>query len=397
MEMRIIHDIQDESGGIIMFMEKLNQLFDSCKFRQYNYITELYIAEALEKYYSCKCIVYGAGGNARAVVNYLVRTAGIHVEYIIDRNPQKGEIEGIPVISCELFSKINKEHNEQYYAMVSMHAYRNDDKVTADIDNYLYSEKVVKVMKADVQIEHITKIEWYDFFLRNKDIFCKNVRLFADDVSKVVYYEFLRAYLEGHSYQGITSSDKDKYFLLEDNIIEHLDDEEWINFGAFDGDTIFYYINNECKYKKIYAVEGDTEISKKLEANIALLPIELRNKIQIVNQYFGCGEEECTLDDYFVNQRITYINMDIEGAEADVLRSAQNVIQKNRPVMAICVYHKRDDLIVIPNIICSMVDQYTFFLRKYPSAVGEYFDGYFELNELVLYAVPNERVRNINK
>ncbi len=44
-----------------------------------------------------------------------------------------------------------------------------------------------------------------------------------------------------------------------------------------------------------------------------------------------------------------------------------------------------------------MVDQYTFFLLKYPSAVGEYFDGYFELNELVLYAVPNERVRNINK
>ena len=184
--------------------------------------------------------------------------------------------------------------------------------------------------------------------------------------------------------------------MLEDGIIEHLDDEEWINFGAFDGDTIFYYINNNCKYKKIYAVEGDTEISKKLMENIALLPMEYRNKIQIVNQYFGCGEGY-TIDDYFANHRITYINMDIEGAEVDVLKSAQRVIQKNRPVMAICVYHKRDDLIVIPRAICQMVDQYSFFLRKYPSAVGEYFDGYFELNELVLYAVPNERVRNIDR
>ena len=128
--------------------------------------------------------------------------------------------------------------------------------------------------------------------------------------------------------------------------------------------------------------------------NITLLPLEFGNKIQIVNQYFGY--KESTVDDYFADCRITYINMDIEGAEVDVIRSAQNVIRKNRPVMGICVYHKKDDLIVIPDMICKMVDQYSFFLRKYPSDVGEYFDGYFELNELVLYAIPNERLNKNN-
>lgn len=377
-----------------MYTEKLSQLFDSCKFKQYGYRTELYIAKALEKYRFCKCLVYGAGRSATAVVNYLMRTANIHIEYIIDRSPQKKEIEGIPVISRELFSKINKEGDARYYAMVAVRTYGNDRMTTTDINRYLCSEKVIKIMKADVQLEYITKLEWYDFFICNRDRFCKNISLFGDKASRAVYYEFIRAYLEGHSYQGVTSPDEDKYFMLEDNVIQHLDDEEWINFGAFDGDTIFHYINNGCKYKRIYAVEGDVERSKKLMENITLLPLEFGNKIQIVNQYFGY--KESTVDDYFADCRITYINMDIEGAEVDVIRSAQNVIRKNRPVMAICVYHKKDDLIVIPDMICKMVDQYSFFLRKYPSDVGEYFDGYFELNELVLYAIPNERLNKNN-
>lgn len=98
------------------------------------------------------------------------------------------------------------------------------------------------------------------------------------------------------------------------------------------------------------------------------------------------------MDNLFGGQRVTYINMDIEGAEKDALLSAQNVIKTNRPVLAVCVYHKKDDLFVIPDLICGMVDGYSFFLRKYPSQIGDYLDGYLELNELVLYAVPNERL-----
>lgn len=378
-----------------MYKDRLRQLFDSCTFKQYGYRTEIYIAQALEKYRACKCIVYGAGGNVRAIINYLMRTAGIQIEYIIDKAPRESEIEGIPVLSREAFSDINIDPNIQYYAMVSVRDYGNDSIITTDIYNYLRSQKIVKIMKADAQIEHITKIEWYNYFLHYSDKICENVEIFADSTSKEIYCEFIRAYMEGHLYQGKTSPDKDKYFLLEDDIIEHLEDEEWINFGAFDGDTIFHFINNECKYKKIYAVEGDIKRSKDLSENIALLPKEFRDKIQIVDRYFGRGAS--AIDDEFAGQRITYINMDIEGAEAEVLASGKNVIQKNRPVMAICAYHKKDDLIALPELIRKMVDQYFFFLRKYPSDVGGYFDGYFELNELVLYAVPNERLKNAGK
>ncbi len=368
---------------------RLKELFDSCRFEKYGYVSEFFIARALGKFYGCKYIVYGAGKNARAVVNYLVRTEGFPVEYIVDSNPQKGEIEGIRVISREEFSELNRERKEKWCVLVSISKYRTHGKMTYDIDSYLYSEGAVKIIKATSQC--CTKMDWYDYFFENKQKFLDKIDLLADDTSKETYFEFIRAYLEGHSYKGRTFPEEEKYFLTKEDI-EHYEDEQWINFGAYTGDTIYHFINQGFAYKKIYAVEGDTEIAQELMENLSLLPAELKNNIQIINQYFG-GIPYCSLDHYFADDKITYINMDIEGAEEEVLKSAQNIIKKNRPVLAVCVYHKKDDLLVIPDLIRQIVSGYSFFLRKYPSCIGNYFDGYFELNELVLYAVPNERVK----
>lgn len=375
-----------------MTAEQLSKVFETAKFEQYAYNTELYAAKTLEKFYSYKFIVYGAGDNARAVINYLVRTQGMQIECIIDKSSEKTEVEGVPVISREEFSEMNgEEKRNRWCALVSVGLYGIHDGVTKDIDKYLYSEGTIKIIKVDPQITTITKSDWYDFFFNHRETLCKNIELFVDDISKQTYYEFIRSYLEGHRYQGKTSREEDKYFLLEEDIIKRLKDERWINLGAYNGDTIYHFINSGLSFKQIFAVEGDVDTAKNLEKNISMLPDELNKKIKIINEYFG-GEGNSTLDGYFANERITYINMDIEGAEAEVLKSAETIVKTNRPVLAICVYHRKDDLIVIPKLLSEMVDNYTYFLRKYPSQIGGYFNGYFELNELVFYAVPNERL-----
>ena len=71
------------------------------------------------------------------------------------------------------------------------------------------------------------------------------------------------------------------------------------------------------------------------------------------------------------------IKMDIEGAELDALRGAEGTISKYKPLLAICVYHKRDDLLTIPEYIKSIVPEYRLFLRAYERTT----------TELVLYAV----------
>lgn len=83
--------------------------------------------------------------------------------------------------------------------------------------------------------------------------------------------------------------------------------------------------------------------------------------------------------------------MDIEGAELDVLYTGIQTIRKNRPILSICAYHKRDDLVKIPEFVINNVDNYVLTLRKYPSVYFDYFDGIQQINELVLYAIPEER------
>jgi len=73
------------------------------------------------------------------------------------------------------------------------------------------------------------------------------------------------------------------------------------------------------------------------------------------------------------------------------LISAVEVIKKNRPVLAICAYHQKDDLIEIPAFINQNFEDYVFAVRKYPSEYFYYLAGIQQINELVLYAIPKER------
>jgi len=48
--------------------------------------------------------------------------------------------------------------------------------------------------------------------------------------------------------------------------------------------------------------------------------------------------------------KVDFVKMDIEGAERNALRGARETMRRFRPRMSICVYHRPDDLEVIPQI-----------------------------------------------
>ena len=84
------------------------------------------------------------------------------------------------------------------------------------------------------------------------------------------------------------------------------------------------------------------------------------------------------IDDLIGGESVNFIKMDIEGSELPALRGATETIQRNLPTLAICAYHKADDLITIPQFIKSLHDGYKFYLRKH-TRIAE--------TELVLYGV----------
>ena len=74
--------------------------------------------------------------------------------------------------------------------------------------------------------------------------------------------------------------------------------------------------------------------------------------------------------------------MDIEGAESEALKGAENLIKQSDMDLAICLYHKPRDIFEIPKLI-SAFGSYSYYLRLY---------GCHGM-DLVMYAIKNVRTK----
>lgn len=91
----------------------------------------------------------------------------------------------------------------------------------------------------------------------------------------------------------------------------------------------------------------------------------------------------CSIDDLARSksiERIDYIKMDIEGAELPALKGAKAVIERDKPTLAICVYHRLGDFYTIPSYIDQLELGYEFFLQH----------GTLHNDETVLFAKPKQ-------
>lgn len=81
---------------------------------------------------------------------------------------------------------------------------------------------------------------------------------------------------------------------------------------------------------------------------------------------------------------VTFIKMDIEGAEVNVLHGAETLIKNNHPILAICLYHELEHFYQIPNLIKKFNSDYRLFIRHYRDL--------FDL-ETVCYAILKHRLK----
>ena len=176
------------------------------------------------------------------------------------------------------------------------------------------------------------------------------------------------------------------------DVLKFSDDEVIADVGCFDcASTFRYFKYANDKYRRIFSFEPEPTQFLNCQK---LIRESGRENWEVFNYgiwneesqlYFKCnssgsficedGDVEVkvvSLDDFFEGrEKPTFIKMDIEGVEMRALQGARKIIRENKPKLAICVYHKPEDIFEIPEYILSLNPSYKFYLRHYTNRINE--------------------------
>jgi len=185
---------------------------------------------------------------------------------------------------------------------------------------------------------------------------------------------------------------------------EHL---SFVDGGAFDGDTLQEFLAwRGDRFARVVAFEPDAANADRLRTFVATQPASRRERITVresalwsscTRLAFDAGGEvgsalaaagACAVqtEDLASLDGLPdplWIKLDVEGAEGEVLRGGEAWIRRRRPVLAISVYHRPDDLLDLFERVEGWSLPYRYHLRCHGG------DG----TDLMLYCVTDSDSR----
>lgn len=343
-------------------------------------------------------VLWGAGEIAWCVWTYL-RQHDIEPVCFCDNNPAKQGTAhiGLHVYSYEGLKKKFAEWGGKYHIVVAT-GIQYKEPIFSQLAQAHEKNPVWYLRGFEVCGEKIN----YKYICENISRFEEAYASLADDYSKKVFVNVLNAKISGDFdlYKEIMSTSE--YF--DETVVNLSDKEIFLDVGAYKGNAIIEFVRRtKGTYDGIIAFEPDKKTASSLKDAIAVNDIkktEIHNKgawNKHTVMHFHDGREGGSrisensaaefsknsievdaIDKVLQGRRVTYVSMDIEGAEHNALLGAEQTIKKWKPKMAVCIYHKREDLFDLLLLIKSFVPQYKFYMRHYA----------FNQTETVLYAIP---------
>ncbi len=330
--------------------------------------------------------LYGVGKFGRyALENIRKYFPNVNIGCFIDDNliRNNAPVENLEVVSL---AEAVKRLGKNFYILIT---------------NYYVSDVLMKIDAFGLELEKV----FFDGGIMIPDIDEGQIKnnvgniqsvyeLLCDFKSKFIY----RAIVESYATKNIDALSRlcgTTQYIPGGGIFDIGEEEVLIDAGAFDGDTIERFLNlTGGKYRYIYAFEPDAENFKNLRKR------NLPDNIKTYNA--GLYDETCKLcfsankggsskvestgenviqvyrfDELDIPCReVTFVKMDIEGSELKALQGMEQTIIKYKPKLAICIYHKFEDLWELPLYIKKLVPEYRLYIRNYTTY----------LDEIVLYA-----------
>ena len=258
-----------------------------------------------------------------------------------------------------------------------------------------------------------SEINWVGFIDKNKTGCIDGLKIFNPDDDQVINSTDAIVISNGYDELEIKKDleqlgvDSQRIYIISDyndkkNI--YFDDSlpiydglggYFIDVGPYDGNDSVHFldrVNNDSG--QVLAIEPDYQnylVCQKRFSDMRgckVLHMGLADSITKMGFNAGMGRassfemgddaiDVVTLDELLGKRIPKMIKMDIEGMEMAALQGARQCISMYKPILAVSLYHKREDIIDIPKAILSFNEEYHFYIRHY-SALS---------HDTVLYAV----------
>ena len=203
--------------------------------------------------------------------------------------------------------------------------------------------------------------------------------LLADEQSRKVFKGALDFYYTGEmKYLDRIESDKDEVFA---NILR-LREERYLDLGAYRGDTVDEFLHYTDGYRSITAVEPNPKNYKKLCEHIGTIEnatalnagiadrvgtmtiSKKAGRMPVLGDTNGVEIPVTTVD--MIGCSPTYIKIDIEGMEHQMLSGAVRTLRTMKPKLNLAAYHRTEDFFSLILRLHEIDPDYRIYLRKHP-------------------------------
>jgi FkbM family methyltransferase len=304
-------------------------------------------------------VLYGAGWSAKMMKELLLDKHSLKIDHVVVDNQYY-----VPdtYFAGHVIEKIDDvlEKHPKVDLIFAIHPYDKFVELSK-------SPKITKCLLFDLGCLSFEFPDYYEEIVQHTSEMEELYAQLEDDLSRKILVEFINAKISGipDKLAALNIKNEDTYFP---SFLPLAENEIFVDCGAYDGDNIVSFLKHtNGNFLKIYAFEPDKQNIQKLKKTVTN-----HKNIEIIEK--GCfstknilyfneegsegsyiskeGNVKIEVDaiDNIVSDGVSYIKMDIEGAELDALKGAKNTIIANKPKLAICCYIKVQTYIQFLNI-----------------------------------------------
>ncbi len=330
-------------------------------------------------------LLYGMGNGADMIIDVL-DSLGLSYE---DTFASDGFVRGHSFHGKKVLSY--SEAKEKYGDFITLMTFAVHDEATLERIREMSEE--TEFYSPTVPIAG-KELFTFGYLKENSDRFRNACSLLEDEKSKETFTDVLNFKISGKiGYLFNCQSEKDEVYR---DILELSRNEAIVDLGAYDGDTVREFLSFTAgEYGSITALEPDTKNFRKLVQKTEGLPRLTLHNLGAWNKkealFFdrkggrnsrqddkGVPMEFNSVDN-IIKSPVTFIKMDIEGAELKALEGAEKTIKANLPKLYVCAYHRNEDMFALPEKIKELYGGYRIYFRHHP---------YIPAWESNFYAVP---------